>query len=241
MKYGKYIRPERAVESAQYRHEFKYLCSETTLSIVQSRVSCIMQPDAHADEQGTYEIRSLYFDDVYGSCFKENEDGTDPREKFRIRIYNGNPDRISLELKQKERGKTRKLSCPITREQCRMLMKGDPLPDSTAYPPILQKLLLQMRTRLLKPAVIVEYSRTPYIYRNGNVRVTLDRNISASMAFDRFLDSQIPKRPITEAGTHILEVKYDEFLPDPIQNVLQTGNLQYTSFSKFYLCKKFSL
>ena len=227
--------------TARLRHEFKYLCTETTLSIVQSRVARMMQLDAHASEQATYDIRSLYFDDIYGSCYRDNENGTDPREKFRIRIYNGNADRISLELKQKVRGKTRKLSCPITQEQCILLIHGEPLPSSAAYPPLLRKFLIQTRTRLLKPSVIVEYSRMPYIYRNGNVRVTLDRNISASMSFEHFLEHEISKRPITEAGTHILEVKYDEFLPDPIHNALQVDNLQYTSFSKYYLCKKFSI
>jgi len=211
------------------------------LSIVQSRVAGMMQLDAHTNMQGTYDVRSLYFDDIYGSCYRENENGTDPREKYRIRIYNGNADRISLELKQKERGKTRKLSCPITQDQCRMLIQGEPLRSNAAYPPLLQKFLVQTRTRLLQPSVIVEYSRTPYIYRNGNVRVTMDRNISASMAFEHFLEQEIPKRPITETGIHILEVKYDKFLPDPIHNALQVNNLQYTSFSKYYLCKKFSI
>ena len=227
--------------AAKLRHEFKYICAETTLSIVQSRVANMMHLDAHASAKATYDIRSLYFDDIYKSCYRDNESGTDPREKFRIRIYNGSADRISLELKQKIRGKTRKLSCPLTQEQCRLLMHGELLPDSAAYPPLLQKFLVQARVRLLKPSVIVEYSRTPYIYRNGNVRVTLDRNISSSMDFEHFLDLEIPKRPITEAGTHILEVKYDEFLPDPIHNALQVDKLRYTSFSKYYLCKKFSI
>lgn len=236
------IIPQSAEDHAvQSRHEFKYICNENTLAVVESRICTILQPDTHTNADGTYEIRSLYFDDIYGTCFMENENGTDPREKFRIRIYNGNPDRISLELKQKERTKTRKLSCPLTQEQCSCLMQGIPLPPNAQYPPILQKLLIQMNTRLLQPSVIVEYSRTPYIYRNGNVRITLDRNISSSVFFDRFLNCEIPKRPIMESGMHVLEVKYDEFLPDPIHNVLQMDHLQYTSFSKYYLCRKYSI
>lgn len=227
--------------TVQSRHEFKYICSEVILAVVESRISTILQPDTHTNADGTYEIRSLYFDDMYGSCYMENENGTDPREKFRIRIYNGNPDRISLELKQKERTKTRKLSCPLTQEQCISLMHGIPLPNDTAYPPVLQKFLVQMDTRLLRPSVIVDYSRTPYIYRNGNVRITLDRNISASLSFEHFLDPEIPKRPIMESGMHVLEVKYDEFLPDLIHNVLQMDHLRYTSFSKYYLCKKYCI
>lgn len=228
-------------QTVQTRHEFKYLCNEIMLSIAESRISTMMESDKHTNQYGKYDIRSLYFDDAYGTCFMENESGTDPREKFRIRIYNGNPDHISLELKQKERTKTRKLSCPITQEQCIQLMHGIPLPIRAEYPALLQKFLVQMNTRLLRPSVIVEYSRTPYVYRNGNVRITFDRNISSSLAFDQFLEPDLPKRPITEAGMHIMEVKYDEFLPDPIHNVLQMNQLQYTSFSKYYLCKKYSV
>ena len=119
-------------------------------------------------------------------------------------------------------------------------MAGRPLPESAGYPPVLQKLLLLMRTRLYRPAIIVEYSRTPYIYPCGNVRITLDRNISASTAFAAFLDPDIPRQPIMEPGSHVLEVKFDEFLPDPIHNALQMNHLQQTAFSKFYLCKKYS-
>lgn len=229
------------VPAVQSRHEFKYICNETMLTVVEGRIRTILQPDAHTNADGTYLIRSLYFDDMYGSCFMENENGTDPREKFRIRIYNGDPDRITLELKQKERSKTRKLSCPLTKEQCIRLMHGLPLPADPSYPPVLQKFLLQMDTRLLRPSVIVEYSRTPYVCRNGNVRITLDRNISSSVSFEHFLDREIPKRPIMERGQHILEVKYDEFLPDPVHNALQLDHLRYTSFSKYYLCKKYSI
>ena len=222
----------------RYRHEYKYVCRETTLAVVQGRIGSIMLPDPHARGEGSYQIRSLYFDDAYGSCFRENENGTDPREKFRIRIYNGSAAHISLELKQKRRGMTRKLACPLTEEQCRVLMNGGVLPMEPTQAPLLQKLLLLMETRLFRPAVIVEYTRTPYIYPCGNVRVTLDKNISASTAFSAFLEPEIPRRPVMATGTHILEVKFDEFLPDPIHSALQMDGLRHSSFSKFYLCQQ---
>ncbi len=197
--------------------------------------------DSHVGDTGMYQIRSLYFDDYRDRCYYENENGTDPREKFRIRIYNGSTDKISLELKKKERGKCLKLSCPLTEEQCRTLMKGEPLPDDPNYPPVLQKLLLLMKTTLMKPKIIVDYDRVPYVYKLGNVRITLDKNISSSYQVDTFLDKEIYKRSIMPAGQHVLEVKFDEFLPDYIHQVLQLDNLRQTAFSKFYLCRKFSI
>ena len=147
----------------QYRHELKYACTEAQLQLLQSRIHHLIPLDSHVGDTGMYTIRSLYFDDYYNRCYYENENGTDPREKFRIRIYNGSADKINLELKKKERGKTLKLSCPLTEEQCRTLMKGELLPDDPNYPQVLQKLLLLMKTTMMKPKIIVEYDRVPYV------------------------------------------------------------------------------
>lgn len=229
------------MKEAKYRHELKYICTDAQLALIRGRIHHMIPLDSHVGETGMYNIRSLYFDDYYDKCYYENENGTDPREKFRIRIYNGSKDKISLELKKKERGKTLKLSCPLTEEQCRILMKGEPLPDSRDYDPVLQKLLLQMKTALLKPKIIVDYDRIPYVYPLGNVRITLDKNISSSNRLDTFLEKEIYKRPIMPVGQHVLEVKFDEFLPDYIKSVLQLDSLRQTAFSKFYLCRKFAL
>ena len=108
-------------------------------------------------------------------------------------------------------------------------------------PAVLQKLCLLMRTRLMRPKVIVEYVRVPYIYSNGNVRITLDTNISSSNRTDLFLEEQIPLRPVLEAGQHVLEVKYDEYLPDFIYHTAHMANLRQTAFSKYYLCRRYHL
>lgn len=232
---------KKRMEENKYRHEFKYLSSYAQLKVIQARMTGLVSLDAHVGEDGIYNIRSLYFDDYYDRYLKENEAGTDPREKFRIRIYNHSSRKISLELKKKVRGKTQKLSCPLTEEQCRILMAGEiPVLDREA-PALLQKLCLLMRTNLLRPKIIVEYERVPYVYPQGNVRITLDENIASSHRVDLFLEEQIPLRPILPAGQHILEVKYDEYLPDFIYRAVQIENLRTTAFSKYYLARKYSL
>ena len=101
----------------RYRHEFKYLCSYGELMTLKVRLQGLVSLDTHVGESGVYNIRSLYFDDIYDTCYRENEAGTDPREKFRIRIYDHSSERISLELKRKVRGKTQKLSCLRSEER----------------------------------------------------------------------------------------------------------------------------
>lgn len=224
-----------------YRHELKYTVSAAQIPLLRSRIAGIMRPDSHAGADGVYTIRSLYFDDAQDRCYYENENGTDPREKFRIRIYNHSAARITLECKRKERGKTLKTACPLTVEQTRLLMEGKPVPGMEELPPLLRKLNLQIRTRLLRPVVIVEYERIPYICRDGNVRVTFDLNVSSSGDVSAFLEEMLPKRPIMPAGQHLLEVKFDEFLPDAIYRSLNLPQLRQTAFSKYYLCRKFAI
>ena len=107
--------------------------------------------------------------------------------------------------------------------------------------PLLNKLLLQVHTKLMRPVVIVEYERTPYIFQNGNVRITFDMNISSSSPTADFFRERIPKRPIMPLGQHLLEVKYDEFLPDFIYSALNLSDLQRTNYSKYYLCRKYNI
>ena len=224
-----------------FRHEMKYTISAAQLPLLRTRIAGIMRPDPHAGADGIYNIRSLYFDDCQNHCYYENENGTDPREKFRIRIYNHSSSRINLECKRKERGKTLKTSCTLTVEQTRILMQGKPVPDDGKLPPLLRKLNLQIRTRLLRPVVIVEYERIPFIYKNGNVRVTFDLNVSSSCDVSAFLEETMLKRPIMSAGQHLMEVKFDEFLPDVIYRSLNLPSLCQTAFSKYYLCRKFTI
>lgn len=224
----------------KYRHELKYQISDAQVQMLKNRINHLIPADSHAGENGVYTIRSLYFDDYDNRCLRENEDGTDPREKFRIRIYNHSDERITLECKRKERGKTHKTSCRLTREQTGLLMQGKIPPDIGSQPPLLQKLTMLMLTRRMRPVVIVEYDRIPYVYKNGNVRITLDTNIRSSSAVNSFFDAQLPARPVLAAGQQLLEVKYDEYLPDFIYRSLQLHSLRQTAFSKYYICRKYT-
>ena len=227
-------------DNIKYRHELKYKCSIAQFENIKQRINNIMPLDKHISSGESYCIRSLYFDNYSNKCFYENENGTDPREKFRIRIYNADKNRISLECKRKERGKTYKTSCLITEEQFNMIINGGNSSDFLQYPQLLRKFMYLVKTQLYKPVVIVEYDRIPYVYKIGNVRVTLDTNIRSSSDVQNFFNPDLQTRPILPTGQHLLEVKYDELLPDHIKTVLQFDNLQQTTFSKYYLCRKFS-
>ena len=127
----------------------------------------------------------------------------------------------------------------LTEEQVNTLMQGRAI-EFAEQPALIRKMCLQMKTKLLHPVTIVEYERIPYICENGNVRVTFDMNVSSSAEVKSFLDSEIPKRPIMPPGWQLMEVKYDEFLPDYIYRALNLGVLQQTAYSKYYLCRRYA-
>ena len=182
---------------SRFRNELKYLCSEGELQILLARIRPLCPPDRHAGPQGTYDIRSIYFDTFDDRCFWENENGTDPREKFRIRIYNGSDARITLECKRKERTMTQKTSCRLSKEEFQQILSGRLLPKA-AGDPLLRRFLLQQE---LRPKVIVSYQRTPFVYAPGNVRITLDRNIGSSQDFSRFFDPGCRCGPFCPRGS----------------------------------------
>lgn len=223
----------------KFRNELKYVCPEGLLPLIQARIRPICPLDPHAPD-GVYSIRSVYFDDSRNRCFYENEDGADPREKFRIRIYNGSDQRIRLECKKKQHTMTNKVSCRLSRQQCDAILNGTLTPDALDSD-LLRKFYGLYAQNHLRGTVIVAYERTPFVYAAGNVRITFDRNIGSSTDIGAFFDPYLPLRPVMPVGKHILEVKYDEFLPDYLYELMNLGSLQQTAFSKYYLCRKFTV
>lgn len=234
---------------AGFRHEYKYFCSTLQRTALKQRMQALLQIDRHAADTGYYRIRSLYFDTHDDQCYYDNENGVGSRYKFRIRIYNGEKDVIILEKKVKQNQMGYKLSCRLTEEECRMLMRGEydkilmPEQNPKQEPglKLKQKLVLEMQHMLLRPKVIVEYKRYPFVEPATNVRVTFDEEISSSNDFDHFLDKQITLRPVNPVGDGILEVKWDGILPDYIRKNLQLNSLVWSGYSKYYYCRRFNM
>lgn len=224
----------------KYRHEYKYLIDSKQMAVLKMRAEGILRRDSHAGPEGSYRIKSLYFDDSTNSCYRENEAGTDPRSKIRIRYYGRNSRSLKLEKKSKVRGMTKKESCILTMEECGLLMRGEIPKISDDFSTEKQMLLTELKIRGLTPRVIVEYQRIPFVAPAGNVRITLDSDIVSSNQVEKFLAESLTRRPVLPTGNSVLEVKFDEFLPSYIKETLFLDSLQWTSFSKYYLCRKYS-
>ena len=221
----------------EYRHEMKFLVSEGELEILHYRLLPVMKKDIH-QKGNSYLIRSMYFDDINDSCKKENEDGIDNRRKFRIRLYDGSTDVLHLEKKEKYRGMTRKNSTDIDKSNCEKYMSGEIPGYRSDMTEIEKELYSEAMACQMMPKCIVEYERSAYIDPRGNVRITFDRNIAGCEKVNSFFNEKIYKIPVLPKGQHILEVKYDEFLPEYLAELLEIGSLQQTSFSKYYYVRE---
>lgn len=222
----------------RYRHELKFLCTQLQIELLRNQLDILMERDKHCLENGAYRVRSLYFDDYADSALYQKEDGVDYRRKYRIRSYPGGEEEyLHLEIKHRVKDKIRKESCMVSRSEVQQILNDLPLEDAFEGESVLRRFEYERECSLLKPSVIVEYDRIPYVCADGNVRITIDRNICASMQTERFLEPEIMGIPILETGHHLLEIKYDEYLPYTIKQALQIVSLQKTAFSKYYLCR----
>lgn len=85
-------------------------------------------------------------------------------------------------------------------------------------------------------AIICCYTRRAYTYPAGNVRITLDYDIRTSPAVYDFLNADAVCIPAC-GGTILLEVKWDEFLPDFITDLIFIPGRRSGSFSKYAQCR----
>ena len=219
----------------KFRHEWKFEINYSDSLVIRQRLGCIAQPDIHA-VNGEYKIRSLYFDDLHDKALREKIDGVNFREKFRIRYYNGDTTRISLEKKSKINGLCNKQSCILSLQETRKIINGDIEWMIDSDRPLVTELYSKMSGEGLGPKTIVDYTRIPFVYAPGNVRVTIDYDIRTGLGSIDFLNTECVTIPAGNSPI-ILEVKWDEYLPDIIKAAVALDNRREGAFSKYAACR----
>lgn len=218
------------------RHETKHSLNYADYLVLRSRLRAVFPHDGNADESGEYLIRSLYFDTPGDTALREKIDGINDREKFRIRFYNGDTSLIRLERKAKKNGLCYKTATAITREEAQAIARGDIAWIRERDDPLLWALYSRMTGALLAPKTIVDYIREPFVYRPGNVRITLDRSLHTGLGCVDFLNMDVPMVPV-EGAPVLLEIKYDAFLPRLVTDILHMDNRSAAAFSKYANCR----
>lgn len=206
--------------------------------MLSQRLRNLFSHDQHAESTGSYRVTSLYFDTPYDTALREKQNGVNRREKFRLRYYGTDTSFIRLEKKYKINGLCGKCSVQLQPEQAAQLLRGEYDFLLLSDHPLLIELYSKIQGSGLRPKTIVRYEREAFLYPPGNVRITLDRNVSTGLNSTDFLNIALFCHRAMETGT-ILEVKYDSFLPDLVRLAVQVPGRQASACSKYALCRRF--
>ncbi|HHV63518.1 MAG TPA: VTC domain-containing protein [Peptococcaceae bacterium] len=85
----------------QGRHELKHYINYADVLELRARLPLVASLDKHAVE-GSYRVKSLYFDNYNDKALREKIEGFSEREKFRLRLYNNDTSFIRLKKEQEE-------------------------------------------------------------------------------------------------------------------------------------------
>ncbi len=221
----------------QFRHEVKHEISKSDVLVLRQRLRAVMKPDRHAAD-GRYEIRSLYFDNLDDKALSEKLNGVNIREKYRIRLYNRDSSLIHLERKFKHGGLGYKDAAALTPAQAQAIADGEVDWMAKSADDVILGFYTRIRNEGLRAKVIVDYTREPFVFGPGNVRVTLDYNIRTGLRCTDFLNPACVTVPVKDSPC-ILEVKWDGYLPDVIRGAVQLDGRGSTAFSKYAACRMY--
>ena len=219
------------------RFEIKYLISARVAGDIERDVSQFMELDPFCRDQPSHDylVRSLYFDTPTLTAYYQKLDGVANRSKYRLRAYGAGPDApCFLEVKGRANNfsyKHRTLLSPQLRTRLnaqdwgwvlRHAIDGD-MPA---------RLSMHALRRRLRPNVVVEYARRPYISaRDYRFRVTFDRQIVAARG--TVLDAPAVRRHRVLPDQSVLEIKFERTVPAWFQRLIGAYELQRLSISKY--------
>lgn len=221
------------MKDLNFRNEIKHYINMSDYLGIRSRLMQVMRTDENSNDDREYKIRSLYFDNIKDKVLMEKINGINHREKFRIRFYNDDHSFIRLEKKSKINGLCSKISEPILKDECKRIINGDIDFLKESKKGLFVELYSKMKWDLLKPKTIVDYTREAYVYPVGNVRITFDKSIRTGIYSKNLFDKDLPTVNSIDNRYIVLEVKYDEFLPEIIQHIIQTNDRRAEAISKY--------
>jgi len=214
-----------------FRKELKYLISNSDFYLIKHNLNNLLKKDPNCTNE-YYTISSLYFDDYKKTSYNQVKDGISNRWKYRIRFYNYEDSFIKLEKKHKINGLTNKTSVKITREMLDNILNNN-IKVEEYNNTLMNEFIIKLKSDLLRPVICIEYDRIPYVHKLGNVRITLDYNIRYTNKYNDLFNKEKKVHYLKEK---ILEVKYNDLIPDFIRYRLELNHLEQISFSKFNNC-----
>ena len=220
----------------KYRHEMKFLINYYDYTFIKLRLNHLLSMDSNVDSDGSYFVRSLYFDDYCNHAYNEKLSGAFKRSKYRIRVYNHSESTVHLEKKSKLGPCNHKQTAALTKAEVYQILEGNYSFLLESCNNLLKVFYYECVSNFMRPRVIVDYEREPFIMEAGDVRVTFDKNVRAGgEGFDIF-NREMSTLEILDPGLLIMEVKFTEFLPSVVRRILPIPTVQSETVSKYILC-----
>jgi hypothetical protein len=218
-----------------WRYEYKYFVTNAELASLRSILSSIMMHDPGNGNDRTYQVNSLYFDNIDRQDELEKMSGIKSRKKIRLRYYN-DFSTFKLEIKYRNDLLINKKSTRIDLNDAKKLVSGNiPNPFNNSLSPYLSIISAEAR----KPLVVVCYDREAYTLPYNNIRVTFDTNVASYGSNTNIFDENV-KTPVFLDNRQILEVKFNHFLPHYIKSALSSIISERFAISKYAYSLRFS-
>jgi SPX domain protein involved in polyphosphate accumulation len=223
------------------RLEIKYLVDRTTRTALTQDLLAFMRPDRHAGPNGSYLVRSLYFDTPSYSAYHEKMSGAAIRHKIRVRAYGADPSQtphVRLEVKSRYLNYIHKITVDVSRADYgqieRSLQERTLPPDHLlADPKLSQEFFRLQRQYNMEPKIIVQYRRQALERLEINrVRVNFDDELYATRNLNLLAPLQ-GARQLLKYGHAILEIKVDQVMPFWLHKLIGKYNLQNQALSKY--------
>ncbi len=222
--------------AGRYRKELKYVINEAVYLRIERLLSQVMQPDENCSD-GSYMVRSQYFDSLMDSDLQDNIDGVYEKRKIRVRIYSTDSDTAKLEYKCKNGADGIKYSITLNKDEVLMMEQG-------RYEFLLERdenLAKELYIRLVQgaysPKTIIEYKRLAYVYPVSDVRITFDRNLRGTVNPYGIYEKEPMYYPLLAPDKGVLEIKYNDFFPAELKELLVNLKDTPEAFSKYSISR----
>lgn len=215
------------------RHEKKFYISYTEYTVLRSILRSTMTSDPNSGPKGDYFVRSIYFDSINNDNYYDKILGIKNRKKLRIRTYNTEASSFKLEIKEKDGDLLLKDTLIITESHYKALIKGNYDFLLALESPCAKSFHAYLKSQYLRPVITVDYEREAYIHPFSNLRVNFDKNIRVNRHNYNIHDKDMTMEPLSVEPVYVLEVKYNDFMPDWFHSLLTSVTTTQSSYSKY--------
>lgn len=223
------------------RLELKYILTLEQKEKFLKNFKDILNSDKHGDENGNYQLESMYYDTDDLHFYNEKLERNKNSKKIRIRRYI-KPNRIFdenklvfIEIKEKIENITLKRRVEMTFKEAKKFLEKRKIPKYNQEDSmVIAEILLLASENKLKPKAITKYSRQAFFGKNKEewVRISFDTNVFYNKN-NLELNSEKNEWKIISENLTIMELKANNEIPKYFQEFFEKNNISPTKMSKY--------